>query len=254
MGKEDPFEFFRQHLSQSQKTNISIEEERRNRSCKTEYPFFTFAPLTLGILTSIFTLFLFLGIYSGMQGAIFSLGKLLEEYSGVVLIVNALALLTGLFGLLVSNKKKYPIAALVLGVVVSMPLTAEYYLYIRPPVISQEKAITIAYRNVPASIAESVPLTVRWNRRSGVYGVWEMEFNDVNITPDELGWVSDPSGSPNVILNPVGDSGIPESTFKTLRINIDGRTGQVMSKIAAASQNPSSTGLPPRTIISPKLR
>src|ERR1035437_835335 len=236
MGREDPFGFFRQRLPENQKTNISLEEEKRDKRSKTEYPFFTFFPLILGILAAIFTLFLFVGIYSGIQGAIFSLARVTEEYSGAVLSANALTMVLALFSLFISNKKKYPIAALVLCFVLSAPLGAMYLVYIHPPAVSQEKAVLAAYENVPISVT-AAPLTVRWDRRSGPNGLWEMEFTDINLTPDELGWTSDPLGSPAVILNLVGDSGLPESTFKTLLINIDGKTGQVVSKTAAASKN-----------------
>ncbi len=245
----DPFDFFREHLPESQKRRISLEEERRDKRSRTEYPIFTFAPLIVGILDVIYSLLLFLGIYSGMQGAIVSVGRVLEQYSGIVLVVNALALSLGLFALFVSNKKKFPLVAILVCFLVSLPLAAMYLIYISPPAIKQKEAITIVYKNIPASVAGRAPLTVRWNRQSGT---WEMEFYNVNITPEELGWTNDPSGSPSVTLNLIGDSGLPESKFKTLLVNIDGKTGEVVSKVATAA--PYQAVTPPVTVISPKPR
>lgn len=254
MGGEDPFEFFRQRLPESQNRQISLEEERRDKRARTEYPIFTFAPLIIGILGAVYTFFIWLGIYSGLQGTIYSIGKLLERYSGLALSVNGLSLFIGLFTTFITNKKKFTIAAVAVCFLVSIPLAGMYLTYLRPPAVKLNEAITIAYYNVPASVIERAPLAVRWNRQSGPDGTWEMEFDNANITPEELGWTSDPSGSPSVILNLIGDSGLPENMFKTLLIRIDGKTGEVTSKMATAAQYSTNKDSPPQTLIPPKSR
>ncbi len=254
MSREDPFEFFRQHFPESQKRKISLEEERRDRRTKTEYPIITFTPLIIGLLNIIYTFLIWLGVYSGLQGSIFLFGKLLERYSGVVLAVNALALLLGLFGLFISNKKKFSIVAIAVCFMVSFPLAGVYLGYIRPPAIKLNEAITIAYKNVPASVMGRAPLTVRWDRQSGSQGIWEMEFDNADITPEELGWVSDPYRNPSVVLNMSSDSGLPENMFKTLLIKIDGKTGEVVSKVANTASNYANKDSLPPTVIPPKPR
>jgi beta propeller repeat protein len=118
------------------------------------------------------------------------------------------------------------------------------------PIINQEEAIAIAYQNVPFSVVEQASLSVRWTPQIGPRGAWQMEFGEANITQEELGWIPAPSGTPEVLINDFFDTGI----YKTLLINIDGQTGEIMLKMATNGPRLGGPGLPPPplTVIPPK--
>ncbi|MDD5537392.1 MAG: hypothetical protein PHF12_00320 [Candidatus Omnitrophica bacterium] len=74
-----------------------------------------------------------------------------------------------------------------------------------------------------------------------------MEFEDTGITQEELGWVNNPSGTPEVRLNDIISTGI----YKILLINIDGQTGEVMLKMASSANIRTYTLPPPLMVVPP---
>lgn len=93
------------------------------------------------------------------------------------------------------------------------------------PLISQDKAIIIAATNVPSSVIINSSVVTRLDDNN-----WVVYFiiSD-NITKNELGW---PTGS-NTTYENLGI--LPADAFKTLIFNIDGNTGDILSREATDS-------------------
>jgi hypothetical protein len=118
------------------------------------------------------------------------------------------------------------------------------------PIITLEQTIAISYQSIPDSIAERAPLNVWWTPQIAPKGAWQMEFHNVNATPEELGWVANPSGTPIVDLNYN-----PESSpilYQLLLIDIDGASGEVFLKMAATSLARLNDIPPPLTVVPPR--
>ncbi len=118
------------------------------------------------------------------------------------------------------------------------------------PSITLDKAIAIAYENVPASVREQAALYVWWTPQISLHGAWQIEFHNTNITQTDLGWIPDPSGTPQVVLNNVSPD-VP-TTYKILVINIDGNTGEVMLKMASDTDGRLGDVPPPLTVVPPQ--
>jgi hypothetical protein len=124
--RRDPFEFFRQYLPESQRRNITIEEERRIKT-KAEYPFFTYSPLIVGILTGIYVIVLFL-CFPSLDTV--SQIKTMKTYTLIALSVNGIFLIFGIFAICVSNKKIFPIAGSILCFLTEFPLMGIIFTYL----------------------------------------------------------------------------------------------------------------------------
>ena len=72
--------------------------------------------LVLGVLTALFTVYMISGIMTGNRTGFFSAIPTLKNYTGLVLIVNIIALLMGIFGL-TADLRRIKIAAVVLAIV-----------------------------------------------------------------------------------------------------------------------------------------
>lgn len=114
------------------------------------------------------------------------------------------------------------------------------------PIVTLDQAIAIAYESVPASVAESVPMIVWWTPVIGPDGAWQLEFDNTNATQKDLGWVESQSGILQVLVDGAGP-------YKIILLDVNGRTGAVILKMASTSGQrtfpppPGITTVPPRT-------
>jgi uncharacterized membrane protein (UPF0136 family) len=75
--------------------------------------------LVIGVLTALFSAYMISGIITGDRTGFFSAITTLKNYAGLVLVINSIALLMGIFGLM-ADFKRIKIAAVVLTAVMAI--------------------------------------------------------------------------------------------------------------------------------------
>lgn len=93
--------------------------------------------------------------------------------------------------------------------------------------ISEEKAIEIASSNLPDAIVSNADISANLAIDEGSNDTWHVTFHNVTVSKKELGWEL----GPDVIMSPA-----EADSYKTVLINIDALTGEILLK--NASQGP----------------
>ena len=98
--------------------------------------------------------------------------------------------------------------------------------------ITKDEAMAIASRFLPPEVIVRAEINAKLVPAIGPHGAWQIIFDNLNppVTRDALGWQE----SHDVLLS-------PEDSYKTVLINVDAKTGDILGKMAT---NWPSTGGP----------